>query len=1067
MEVLLVLLIGGWVVFSTRARLRDLEEQLRSALRRGDPEELDTQVRGLTARVHALEEQLRVAKGRPVEERAPQPAPRPAPRPVPPPAVPTPPASPVIPAPVIEIPRPETAHMPVPSFAIPTAPAAPGWTARVQSRLAGGEWEALVGGSLLNKAGALVLVIGISLFLAYSLMQLSPAGRVATALAVSLALIAGGLFVERKRDYRVFGAGLLGAGWAGLYATVFAAHAVPAAKVIDNPVLATALLLAVAAGMIAHSLRYRMESLTGVAFISAFAALAVTPSATLAVVAVVPLAAVLLWISARFRWHRLSVTGLVATYATCVAHGSSQAPLWQSQALFVTYWAIFEAFDLLRVHRRDLSSVAAAIFPLNAAGFLALSFSVWLVRAPADAWQLSALAAALYLGSALARAALSPRGTAGEDPTALERLQRGSYEAPMLLAAVLAALAIAGRVPGIWMAAGLALEAELLLLAGVRFRQPFLRGLAAAAFALSLARWMLNDAFSGATTPIIGRPVHNATPVALLHAALFYANQALRAAPPYVYLATALAAAALAYELPFRGLGLAWLGYGLLLLEIGMRRGLRHWRWQGFGMAALGGIAAAFVTPLAGPWRWLPSAAALSIAYPCALRALRLPDAMLPAQEREWLRWGASLGASASAALLLARLAPFEYTGVAWVGLSVLLFELALRGLPPELRVQSYLLAAGASVAVVATHFEHFKKFAGLPVWGAFAGAALGLAAFAARGHFARLPGVRDVASAAALLFAMAASWIVAPDVVVAMAWAALALAAAEISFPAAAPVLGRTANAVAIAAFVRLFFANFTNLGETFHISHRLLSVLPVSAVLLYLWRRFGADPDGRRFARWHLWAAVISTFVLLRFELGRTPTAAGWAGLALVVYYLGLRRADWDFRWQAYAIALAAFLRGWTTGFQIPDSFGGMPARVLTAAAVIAAFYAAQLLTPRTPPADATAAEVHARTYFSVLATVLLTALLFHEISGSLLTIAWGLEGVALLLAGFPLRDRLLRLSGLALLLACILKLFLYDLRNLDTLYRILSFIGLGVILLSVSWLYTRFRERIRQYL
>jgi uncharacterized membrane protein len=75
--------------------------------------------------------------------------------------------------------------------------------------------------------------------------------------------------------------------------------------------------------------------------------------------------------------------------------------------------------------------------------------------------------------------------------------------------------------------------------------------------------------------------------------------------------------------------------------------------------------------------------------------------------------------------------------------------------------------------------------------------------------------------------------------------------------------------------------------------------------------------------------------------------------------------------------------------------------------------------------------------------------------------------MEGVALLVSGFPLRDRVLRLSGLALLLACILKLFVWDLRHLETLPRILSFLVLGLLLVAVSWIYTRFRERVQRYL
>ena len=94
-----------------------------------------------------------------------------------------------------------------------------------------------------------------------------------------------------------------------------------------------------------------------------------------------------------------------------------------------------------------------------------------------------------------------------------------------------------------------------------------------------------------------------------------------------------------------------------------------------------------------------------------------------------------------------------------------------------------------------------------------------------------------------------------------------------------------------------------------------------------------------------------------------------------------------------------------------------------------------------------------------------MLLTALVFYEVSGRLLTVAWGLEGIALLLAGFPMRERSLRLAGMALFFFCIGKLFLFDLRELETGYRILSFFVLGLLLLGASWVYTRFREQLKQ--
>ena len=154
----------------------------------------------------------------------------------------------------------------------------------------------------------------------------------------------------------------------------------------------------------------------------------------------------------------------------------------------------------------------------------------------------------------------------------------------------------------------------------------------------------------------------------------------------------------------------------------------------------------------------------------------------------------------------------------------------------------------------------------------------------------------------------------------------------------------------------------------------------------------------------------------------------------------------------WQAYAIAALAFLQC------LCINIIGEEQAVLAASVVIACLFAAQLLASR---------DSHVRIYFALLATLLTTILLYYQSSGSMLTVAWGIEGVALLGAGFIARDRLLRLPGLGLLLGCILKLFVWDLRHLETLPRIFSFIALGLILVGVSWIYSRFREQVARYL
>ncbi len=61
-----------------------------------------------------------------------------------------------------------------------------------------------------------------------------------------------------------------------------------------------------------------------------------------------------------------------------------------------------------------------------------------------------------------------------------------------------------------------------------------------------------------------------------------------------------------------------------------------------------------------------------------------------------------------------------------------------------------------------------------------------------------------------------------------------------------------------------------------------------------------------------------------------------------------------------------------------------------------------------------------------------------------------------IGLLLAGIRLPDKALRLAGLILLTGTILKVFLIDAGELEGIWRILSFLGLGVALIGIGRLY-----------
>jgi hypothetical protein len=756
------------------------------------------------------------------------------------------------------------------------------------------EWETMLGGSWLNKIGVFVLVIGLALLLSYSFTQFGPLGRVAICMAASLFLLAAGAIFESKERYRMFARGLLGGGWAGLYVTVYAMHSVEAARVIDNAVVGAIMLLAVAAGMIVHSLRYRSQTVTGLAYFVAFGTLAITDMTSLPFLALLPLAASLLYVTHRFVWTRMALRGLIGTYVVVVIRGDTGAPLWQAQAIFSAYWLLFEIFDVLHPEAR--------LLPLNAAGFLGLSVLQWQTAAPERLWILLAAAAGAYVVSAVAR------------------IRSGKWHGAATLTAALAAGAIFLKLDHQWIASALVVEAELFYLAGIRLRAPYLRWLGTSLFGVEALRLLASD---------IRTPVDRWAPVASLDAVVFYANRALFAADQFYGYAGAAALALVIgkkTEEPYRSV--AWQAAAAGAFAFGWWRRLFDFRLQGYLLLAVGLVGTAVET------RELPLAVAAGVCYTAVLCALWSGEVRFAEDERTLVRLsGAGLAVVALMALV-SRLVPGQYLGVAWMALALLVLELGMRGLPDALRRVSYAAALWG-----AGHVWLSNEAGLMRVW-----AALLAYAFAVRARREEDGAVTVVASTVGLAFGFAALWVLLPAETVAASWAAAALA-------------------------------------------------------LVLAARQWKRDV----------------------------------------------------FTWQGCAAGALAYLLALTS---LPDT----SAAVWPTCAAIACFYAAQLVAPR---------DSRPRLYFSLLATTLLTLLLYYRISGSLLTVACGAEGVILLASGFPLRDRVLRLSGLALLLACILKLFVWDLRHLDTLPRIFSFLGLGVILLGVSWIYTRFRERVAKFL
>ena len=79
----------------------------------------------------------------------------------------------------------------------------------------------------------------------------------------------------------------------------------------------------------------------------------------------------------------------------------------------------------------------------------------------------------------------------------------------------------------------------------------------------------------------------------------------------------------------------------------------------------------------------------------------------------------------------------------------------------------------------------------------------------------------------------------------------------------------------------------------------------------------------------------------------------------------------------------------------------------------------------------------------------------------------ISWGVLAFMLIGIGLFAMERAHRLFGLFLLLVSIVNLTLLAWRNLEGATRILTFMGMGVILIVLGGLYHKFQKKITEYL
>ncbi|HXZ19582.1 MAG TPA: DUF2339 domain-containing protein, partial [Candidatus Acidoferrales bacterium] len=405
-------------VSKLREQAREAEERHRMVIERVAQLELkSTELGKLPAQLKALDHELHTRPAVPIPTPAEAPAgapplaapsspPAAVPRPPAPsapaehpvaakPAVPPPtavPPPPVVPPPGAVPPatRPATAA-PTPPAAAPARPAAPPSAATTPPVSAPGpvapaaapkptrrsfDIEQALGTNWLSKLGIIILVFGVVFWLGTQWQKIGPGWRVAIGYAVGGALLAGGILLEQKWDYKLLGRTTAGGGWALLYFTTYAMHHVAATKVIDSQSVDLTLLLVVAAAMVVHTLRYDSQTATSIAFLLGFATVTFSRDTVYSLSASAVLAAALVVIVLWRRWYELEVFGLLASYLNHFLwlrgiidpmgeHHHDFPGSTASILLLFFYWAVFRVSYVLRrdpgKNEEQISTIAALL----------------------------------------------------------------------------------------------------------------------------------------------------------------------------------------------------------------------------------------------------------------------------------------------------------------------------------------------------------------------------------------------------------------------------------------------------------------------------------------------------------------------------------------------------------------------------------------------------------------------------------------------------------------------------------------------------------------------------------
>jgi hypothetical protein len=906
--------------------------------------------------------------------------------------------------------------------------------------------EELLGRNWLNKIGIVLIVLGVAWFCIKEFGQLGALGKVALSCLVSLALLGGGVFLERRERYRVFSYPCIGGGWSLLFWTTYALNHVAAMRVVSSVSTDLVFMLLVALVMVVHTLRYRSQVVTGIAFLLAYWTVSLSNDDVYSLTAGVILAIALVAIVIKMSWFELEVLGILSTYANHLywlyrllgpggAEGHAFPAYHASTAILLFYWVTYRISYVVRKTRspmhEHISTVAALLNTLLLLGTLKFQS----VQPELAFWALLIIGALEF--------------TVGQ--LSIIRRRREAFVVLSVLGAGLMIGAVPFRYSGNNVAILWLIGAEAFLAAGVAVSEVVFRRVGLLA-GLLVGLHLVGIDFQEL---MVARRVSDNAVLAVgvmfaLCAVVFYLNALfmgqrwkqffddvpdapLLSAHSYV---GAFAAASAAWAL-FSGdwTALAFAGVMLTLAVLGQRLKSFHLQVQ-YGVLGLLALYRVAVVNLHSDVPQHTHVQARLITLPIVAAAFYLTAKWAAANENNNQRFFRGLFAFAGTALIGSLIyfeVPDLWQPLAAIAFAVTLLEAGIQIGYPVLAWHAHLLGTLAALAALTADSSGVQRWQNIPLH-AFAALPVVAGAYWIAWRL-RVPN-QDHVRLGRLAYSWAGAglmvWVLneaVPAPWIAVSWIVFAVALALVMPRIGYRQLGWQANAVAAYSLVRAYNFNL-EMEQPFwqSISLRLVTIAIVAAGLYFLSRR--SSPLNSEFRRaiayLHTFAATALLSFLAWHEVSSGWLATVWAVFALVLVLVDRRFEVEDLRWQAHALAALAMARGITVNLYVLETWHGVSVRLLSLGIVAVTFYALSRLIR--VPEELREREFHH--IYSWAASALVSLLVWYELKPLSVAVGWAVFGLVLFEYGLWSKTRQFRFQAYVALAASFGRIFFANL-------------------------------------